>query len=104
MTPDELIKFTGATGPNVQAQAQQALSMAEAFVDAYCRGRHKRGGVLRPGVDAVITAVAARILANPEQIQQREQVGPYSFYRDAGFQGFNLVELAVLNRYRKRAK
>ncbi|MFV8381182.1 hypothetical protein [Corynebacterium hindlerae] len=103
MTPDELIKFTGASGPNVKEQAKQALLMAEAFVGAYCRGRHKRAGEFRPGVDAVVTAVAARILANPEQVQQREQVGPYSYYRDAGFQGFNLVELAVLNRYRKRA-
>ena len=47
--------------------------------------------------------VAARILANPEQISVREQVGPYQMYKAAGFSGFTLVELAVLNRYRKRA-
>lgn len=103
MTPDELIRFTGATGPNVEFQAQQALSMAEGLVDAYTRGRHKRGEKYRPGVQDVIVTVAARILANPEQIQQREQIGPYTYFKGAGFQGFTLVELAVLNRYRKRA-
>lgn len=104
MTPDELIKFTGATGPNVEQQAQQALGMAEALVDAYTRGRHEdKFGELKSGVDAVITAVAARILENPAQIQVREQVGPYQYYKGAGFQGFTLVELAVLDRYRRRA-
>lgn len=104
MTPDELIKFTGATGPNVTQQAQQALGMAEALVDAYTRGRHKRlDGTLKAGVDAVITAVAARILENPSQIQVREQIGPYTYFKGNGFQGFTLVELAVLDRYRRRA-
>lgn len=103
MTPDELIKFTGATGPNVEQQAQQALGMAEALVDAYTRGRYRRAGKYRPGVEAVITAVAARILENPSQIQVREQIGPYTYFKGNGFQGFTLVELAVLDRYRKRA-
>ena len=103
MTPDDLIKFTGATGPNVTQQATQALGMAEALVDAYTRGRHMRAGHYRPGVEAVITAVAARILENPSQIQVREQIGPYTHFKGNGFQGFSLVELAVLNRYRRRA-
>lgn len=103
MTPEELIKFTGTQGPNVDAQAAQALTTAKALVSAYCRGREKRGERYRPGVEEVITMVAARILANPEQISVREQVGPYQMYKAAGFNGFTLVELAVLNRYRKRA-
>ncbi|MGO2114364.1 hypothetical protein [Corynebacterium casei] len=103
MTPEDLIKFTGTQGPNVEAQAAQALTTANALVSAYCRGREKRGDKYRPGVEEVITMVAARILANPEQISVREQVGPYQMYKAAGFNGFTLVELAVLNRYRKRA-
>lgn len=104
MTPAELIEFTGATGPDVVAQAGVALTSAGAYVDAYCRGRQKRrDGSLKPGVDAVVTTVAARILANPEQISVREEVGPYVFFKGPGFNGFTLVELAVLNRYRKRA-
>lgn len=103
MTPEDLIKFTGTQGPNVDAQAAQALTTAQALVGSYCRGREKRGDTYRPGVEEVITMVAARILANPEQISVREQVGPYQMYKAAGFNGFTLVELAVLNRYRKRA-
>jgi hypothetical protein len=103
MTPEKLIEFTGVQGPNVDAQAATALTTAKALVSAYCRGRESRGGRLRPGVDEVITMVAARILANPEQISVREQVGPYQMYKAPGFNGFTLVELAVLNRYRKRA-
>lgn len=103
MTPQELVKFSGAQGPDVESQAATALTTAQALVSAYCRGREKRGDSYRPGVEEVITMVAARILANPEQISVREQVGPYQMYKAAGFSGFTLVELAVLNRYRKRA-
>lgn len=102
MTPEELVTFTGADGPDVLAQAAAALDMAEGLIAAYCRGRHRRYGHYRQGVESVVTAVAARILANPEQVQAREQVGPYEYYRGQGFSGFTLVELAVLNRYRKR--
>ena len=103
MDAASLVRFTGITRPNVEEQAEQALKIAAALVEAYTRGRHQRRGVLRPGVEDVITTVAARILANPEQIAVREQVGPYSMYRGEGFSGFTLVELAVLTRYRKRA-
>lgn len=103
MTPEDLVQFTGTQGPNAEDQAATALMMAEGLIDAYCRGKHKSAWGLRPGVEAVLTTVAARILANPEQIQVREQVGPYSSLKGAGFSGFTLVELAVLNRYRKRA-
>lgn len=103
MTPEELVSFTGIKGENVVSQAETSLAMADALVDAYTRGRHRRRGEYRTGVEAVVIAVAARILANPEQVQQREQIGPYSYFKGEGFKGFTLVELAVLNRYRKRA-
>lgn len=103
MTPDELIEFTDATGENVEMQAKESLKIAAGLVNAYCRGRHLIAGQPRPGIEEVTTAVAARILANPEQIQQREQIGPYSYFKSEGFKGFTLAELAVLDRYRQRA-
>ena len=39
MTPQELVKFSGAQGPDVEAQAATALTTAQALVSAYCRGR-----------------------------------------------------------------
>lgn len=104
MNGNELLAFTGTpeTEENT-ARAEQSLSMAAALVSAYCRGRDlNRLGKPRPGIQAVIDAVAARILANPSQIATREQIGPYSQYKQEGFKGFTIVELAVLNRYRKR--
>ena len=103
MTPAERVAFTGIEGPDIVNKAEQALTIAEALIGAYCRGRHKRAGHLKPGVDAVLATVAARILENPSQIQVREQIGPYQHYKGNGFAGFSLVELAVLDRYRKRA-
>ena len=104
---DELLSFappSPSTGEeNDRKQAETSLNTAEAMVAAYCRGKHKRKGEYREGVFEVILTVAARILANPGQISRRDAVGVVSIQRGVGFQGFTLVELAVLNRYRKRA-
>jgi hypothetical protein len=51
-------------------------------------------------IAAVITTASARLFANPEQLPY--DVGAVSMR--GGFNGFNLAELAVLNRYRKRAE
>ena len=103
ITKEQLIQFTGASGPQVDAQASHALEIAEALINGYCRGRHKNlDGSFRPGIEQVQLTVSSRILANPEQVQVREQVGPYTYFRGEGFSGFTLPELAVLNRYRKR--
>lgn len=104
MNAAELLAFTGTPEtPENEGRAQQSLDMARALIGSYCRGRDRNKlGNPRPGVEAVENAVAARILANPSQIATREQIGPYSMYRQEGFKGFTLVELAVLNRYRKR--
>ena len=98
-----VIKFTGAKGEGVAEQARLALDAVLALVAAYTRDNHMRGGVLRPGVESVVLQAAARLMSNPEQVQVREQIGPYSYFRGDGFNGFTLAELAVLDRYRKRA-
>ena len=100
---EDLLEFVGP-GVATEQQARHAIATAEGLVEAYTRGRHVTAdGGPRPGVDAVVLQVAARLAANPSQIQTREQVGPYSLLRSAGFQGFTLTEQLVLNRYRKRA-
>lgn len=105
VTAEKLAQYAELTGDHAIMQAEMAIETAKALIGAYCRGREKYtvGGRYKPGVEAVILTVASRIASNPSLIVQREQVGPYSFYRDAGFQGFTLVEQAVLDRYRKRA-
>lgn len=80
------------------AQAEQHGGIVRALVQAYTRG----GGFSpepNPELEAVIVTASARLLANPEQVST--QVGSVSVR--GGFSGFNLAELATLNRYRKRA-
>lgn len=102
VTNTDLVKWLGAdtTDTALMAQATQAVTMALAMCDAYTRGAHlNSAGQNRPGVDAVVLMIGARLLANPEQLAY--STGAVNFA--GGFQGFSLAELAVLNRYRKRA-
>lgn len=102
VTNTDLVKWLGqdTADTTLMAQALQAVTMASAMCDAYCRGAHlKASGATRPGVDAVILMASARMLANPEGL--RYATGVVSF-QDA-FSGFTLAEQMVLNRYRKRA-
>lgn len=102
-TSDELREFMDAEQVE-EKTLQHSLAAASGLVDAYCRGNHlDRAEKLRPGVGEVILTVAARLAANPGQVQVREQVGPVSMLVGEGFSGFTLTEQFVLNRYRKRA-
>ena len=86
------------------AQVQVAVESALSMVEAYTRGCHVDAtGEYRPGVEAVVLGVSARLLANPGQVQSRKQSGPFSVLKGQSFQGFTLTEQQVLNRYRKRA-
>ncbi len=102
VTPTDLVKWLGqlTTDTELVAQAGQAITMAEAVVDAYCRGAHRyASGQNRTGVDAVVRIASARTLANPEGLKYATGVVSFS----EAFNGFTLAELAVLNRYRRRA-
>lgn len=94
----------GGPGDPTVEQAQQALDVATAMVQAYCRGNARDAVGWRAGVGEVVLMVAARILANPSGIQFRDQAGPFSVSRQSGFEGFTLAERFVLNRYRKSSK
>ncbi|MGP5644321.1 hypothetical protein ACTXO6_13425 [Corynebacterium variabile] len=101
-TSEELREFMDAEQVE-EKTLEYSLAAASGLVDAYCRGNHvNRLGKLRPGVGEVILTVAARLAANPGQVQVREQVGPVSMLVGEGFSGFTLTEQFVLNRYRKR--
>ncbi|MDH3025313.1 hypothetical protein QEN35_13045 [Gordonia alkanivorans] len=102
VTNTDLVKWLGADTADTAllAQAAQAVTMAAAMTDAYCRGAHlKADGDTRPGVDAVVLMASARMLANPEGLKYA--TGVVSF--GEGFSGFTLAEQMVLNRYRRRA-
>lgn len=106
LTEQDLMEYSapvqeGLTPPGA---ARHALDAAEGYVDAYTRGQHvTRSGEYRPGVRGVVLNVASRMLANPGGIQTRIQVGSLTVSKQSAFNGLNLAEQAVLNRYRKRA-
>lgn len=102
VTGSDLLGFLGQpTTDTVQlAQANRAVTIVGAAIDAYCRSRQRKSdGTPKPGIDEATLTAAARLLANPEQI-------PYdmgSVSMRGGLVSFSLIELAILNRYRKQA-
>lgn len=91
--------FLGREVDPVQSQAH--LETVTAFARAYTRGRGFTDGIPADDIATVIVTATARLLSNPVGTVT-EQVGSYSV-RYGTFAGFNLVEMAVLNTYRKRA-
>ena len=104
-TVDDLVVLADQRDtPRLRSQAVLQLATAEGMVAGYCRGRHvDAAGEYRPGVGEVVLSLACRLLANPQQIQVREQAGSVSMLRGEVQVGFTLAEQFVLNRYRKRA-
>lgn len=87
------------------ATAATARDLATRMVRSYTRGKGFDPGTGEPLADvaAVILLAASRLYANPEG-NRAESVGSVSYTSaSAGFQGFTLVELAILHRYRRRA-
>lgn len=105
VTGAELLTFAPPVddGTDHAVAANLAVEVAHGQIGAYCRGRHvDRRGNYRPGIRSVVLTVGARILANPGQISSNVQVGAAAVRKGAGFSGFTLSELSVLDRYRKR--
>lgn len=85
------------------ASAVLALKVAADVVRTYTRGVGFDPLTGAPGNDlaAVILTSAGRMYTNPTHTQQ-ETIDDYTV-RHAGFTGWTLPELAVLNAYRRRA-
>lgn len=88
----------------VVALAGQHAAIVTAMARAYTRDRGFTGDEPGEDVAAVITTATARLVANPQQIPTDQAAGSYSQSLRGSFNGWTLAELAVLNRYRKRAE
>ena len=89
-------------GPGDPVERNRHLETVAAFVRAYTRGRgFAADGTPEPEVAAVIVTATARLLANPTGTVS-EALGPFNV-RHSVFNGFNLVEVLVLNNFRRRA-
>lgn len=81
------------------ALADQIVRVVSVMARAYTRGNGFLDGEPNDELTAVITTASARLVANPEQLAT--DVGSVSIR--GGFNGWNLAETYVLNRYRRRA-
>lgn len=82
------------------ALAGQHAAVVTALARSYTRGRGFAAAEPAEDVAAVITTATARLVANPEQLAA--DFGSVSLR--GGWQGWNLAEQIVLNRYRVRAQ
>lgn len=109
VTGADVAAFIGKAGDaETIEQANNALTVIVGMARAYTRDA---GGFDGPGADvyvnpdlrSVLVGATARLLSNPSQLGHAETIGPWTKSWTAGFSGWSLAELAVLNRYRKRA-
>ncbi|HIW29786.1 MAG TPA: hypothetical protein H9987_07210 [Candidatus Luteococcus avicola] len=98
-TPETVAAFLGrGDDPQTVATAQETLPIVTALARSYTRDRGFTGTEPAEDLAAVIVTATARLMANPDQLQN--SVGDVSV---AGWQGWTLAELFVLNRYRVRS-
>lgn len=86
--------------PAIIQAATAALPVITSMARAYTRANGFTNGAPNEDLRAVIQTATARFVSNPEQVAST--VGGVTV--GAGFSGWSLAELAVLNRYRKRAQ
>ena len=96
---DDVGALLGDSAP-AEAVLQHAADTATLFARAYTRGEGFDGDVPNDEIAAVILTAACRLARNPGQLSTSETMGPFGLDIRGGFQGFNLAELAVLDRYR----
>lgn len=101
--PQELADLLGQAGDaEFLAVAGQAITTVRALAYSYTRGMGFADGQVAEDIGAVLLMAAARFVNNPEA-HKREQLGDWQV-TPSPFVGWSLVELAVLNRYRERAR
>ncbi|MGP4054407.1 hypothetical protein ACTWP6_06215 [Mycobacterium sp. 4D054] len=101
VTGADVAAFLGASDDTaLMAQAGDHAAIITALARSYTRGRGFVGADPAEDIAAVIVTATARLVANPEQIAT--DYGSVSLR--GGWQGWNLAEQIVLNRYRVRAQ
>lgn len=99
---DHLAEFIGRD-PGYRGEA--VLQIITAMAKSYTRGEgFNAAGHPNEDVHAVILTASARLLRDPSQSISAESMGPFSISYRQGFDGWSVAELAVLNRYRARAR
>ena len=96
----------GAVSALLDANSQpveQVIPLLTTLARSYTRGNGFDADVPNDEIAAAITTAAARLAANASQLSHTTSVGALSQVLGAGFVGWSVAELGVLNRYRVRA-
>lgn len=102
VTASDVAKFLGrGDDSSLVSLAGEHLPLVKEMAKTHTRGVGFSEGVPNDAIAAVITSATARLVNNPELIQS-EQIGDYSA-RYTVFQGWSIVERAVLDAHRRKA-
>ena len=96
-TGEEVCAFLGV---DPTPGADEATEIVTQFAHAYTRGNGFEADGINSDIRAVIMAAAARLIANPEQLDL--QVG--ELRRASFFRGWMLAERTVLDKWRGTSK
>lgn len=100
---EQVLLFLGRPDDTtLEGSVEAAIPVVTTMVKAYVRGN---GQDWEPNdeLDAVIVTATARMVSNPTGLLHDTVAGPFTQSLRGAFQGWTLAELAVLNRYRRRA-
>jgi hypothetical protein len=101
--PEQVAAFLGdPEDAAILAKAEQAIPVMTTMVKAYVRGTGE-SWTANDELGAVIVTATARLVTNPGGISVDETAGEFTRSLRGAFTGWTLAELAVLNRYRRRA-
>lgn len=100
----QVAEFLGKPDEDTIAHAEQQVDIVKAMAQAYTRGRGFTEGEPNEEIAAVIITATARLVTNPGQIVVDQTAGAMSQRLGVGFQGWNIAETMVLNRYRAMAR
>lgn len=103
VTASDVAKFLGRGGDSsLVSLAGDHLPLVKEMAKTHTRGvGFDALGNPNDAIAAVITSATARLVNNPELIQS-EQIGDYSA-RYTVFQGWSILERAVLDAHRRKA-
>lgn len=102
VTAEDVGALLGDSAPT-EAVLTRAVRAVTLMARAYTRNEGFDGNTPNDEIAGAILTAACRLARNPGGLSFSETMGPFGLDIRGGFQGFNLAELAALDRYRIHA-
>ena len=102
VTGAQVAEFLNKEDPATEGHADKVVPVVATMVKSYVRGGI--GWTPNAELESVIITAAARLMTTPGQVPVDLGAGDFSQSLRGSFTGWSTAELAVLNRYRRRAQ